>query len=518
MSKLKNNKLVNAALCLIILPAIILSFSFSDENTPSENDSEAPLYTVKKAPLTIKVTSPGSVTSSQSISVTSEVKGTRNVVWVIEEGKRVKEGDLLVELESSDLVEYKEDVEIQVSDAELALLQAKEDLSIVIKQGEADLKDSEMNFDFSKQDLQKYVEGEYIQKVKELKANITLAEAQLERAEDRLNWTKKLNKEGYVTDTELQTDSLSVQRENLKLDTARGAFKLYEKFTHPKSVAQLKRYVERKEFELARTKHRIGSNLYNYKARVRSREVDLTRKKKRLEDVVEQVSLCKITAPADGLVVYTSSQQNSSGRKTVTTPLEAGISVKQRAELIRLPTSSKMLAVFKLPESALNKVRKKMAATVQIDALNSIVLNGTLKQIDPMPNPGSIWMNPNLKEYNSEIIIEEEKVKGLRPGMSCKIDILVKHFDSTIAIPVQCVVKEKKDSIVYVMTSNGPEKRVVKTGLDDGIMIQVKSGLEVDEQVMVSPPLEETAKPDEEISSVEQTTKKRKKNKDKAPS
>ncbi|MCH2208550.1 MAG: HlyD family efflux transporter periplasmic adaptor subunit [Lentisphaerales bacterium] len=522
---MKNNKLVNAALCLIILPAVILSFSFSGEDA-EESATNSPLYKVKKAPLTIKVTVPGTITSSQSVSVVNEVKGSRSVMWVIEEGKKVKKGDLLVELENSDLVDEKEKMEIQVSDAELALLQAKEDLEIVKKQGEADLKDSQINYDFSKQDLQKYTEGEYIQKVKELKANITLAEAQVERAEDRLNWTKKLNKEGYVTNTELQTDELSVQRENLKLDTAKGAFDLYEKFTHPKAVTQYERLVERRKFELERTQHKISSNVFNYKARLRSREVDLDRKRQKLAEIVEEIELCKLKAPINGLVVYASSQQSSKGRKTNSQPLEQGVTVKQRETLIRIPTSQKMHASFKLPETALNIIRKGMATSVQVDALNSIVLNGTLQHIDPMPNPGSLWMNPNLKEYSSEVVIAEEDVKGMRPGMSCKIDILAKHFDSTISVPAQCVIKEKKKSIVYVVTQNGPEKREVETGMDDGVMVQIKNGLAVKEEIMLAPPLEESTKPEvapEEFEMADGTppatkAKKKKKSKqEKAP-
>jgi HlyD family secretion protein len=488
--------IINAALFLVLLPAIILSFSFTAESANEPPNQEMPLYTVKEEPLTIRITEPGSITSSQSISVINEVRGTRNVIWVIPEGTKVKKDQLIVELDSSSLNDDKEDMEIQVSNADLAYIQAKENLEIVIKQGEADIKDSQMNLDFSKQDLEKYTKGEYIQKLRDLKADITLSQAQLERAEDRLQWSQKLRKEGYITETELQSDELTVQREQLKLESSQGALKLFEQYTHPKSVIQLERLIERRDFEMERTKHRVNSNDYEYKARLSASEVDLNRKKQKLEYILEQIELCKIKAPADGLVVYSSSQQNSSGRKTVSTPLQQGVAVKEREELIQLPVSTKMLAIVKLPETALNQIRKGMDTTVRVDALNSLNLTGTLKHIDPMPNPGSLWMNPNLKEYNSEIVINEE-IKGLRPGMSCKVDILVKHFDSTIAVPVQCVVRENKQSIIYVHSENGVEKRVVKTGMDDGIMVQIISGLQVGEQALMTPPLNDTSKPEE---------------------
>ncbi|MCM8529393.1 MAG: efflux RND transporter periplasmic adaptor subunit [Lentisphaeraceae bacterium] len=494
MSK-KNNRLLSAGIFLVFIPIIILSFSFNEEK-PGETDYQnEPLYTVTRGDLSIKVTENGSIASSQSVLIESKVRGTKNVIWVVEEGKKVKKGDLLVELDSQSLVDYKEEYEDYVSNAELAEIQAKQDLEINKKQGEADLKDAQMNLDFAKQDYQKYMEGQYIQDLRTYNANITLAKAQLETATNRLGWSKKLNKEGYVTDTELQADELTVQREKIKLESAEGALKLFENFTHKKTEAQMKRLIERREFELEKTKHKIGSTIYAYKARLTSREVDLKRKREKLEYYKEQIELCKIRAPQDGLVVYNSSMQNNSGKRSNGEPLAAGVSVKEREDLIHLPKSNRMLAVIRIPETSLNKVKKGQEVDLVIDALNGKQLTGKIKQIDPMPNPHSIWMNPDLKEYNSEIVINEE-IKGLRPGMSCKVEINIKDFEDTIYVPVQCVVRENEQSVVYVMTQHGPEKREVETGLDNDIMVRILDGIEEGEKILTSPPLDETGKPE----------------------
>ena len=494
MSK-KNNRLLSAGIFLVFIPAIILSFSFSEDKPGDTDYQNEPLYTVSKSALSITVTENGSIASSQSVLIESKVRGTKNVIWVIEEGKKVKKDDLLVELDSQSLVEYKEEYEDYVSNAELAEIQAQQDLEINKKQGEADLKDAQMNLDFAKQDYQKYMKGQYIQDLRTYNANITLAKAQLETASNRLSWSKKLNKEGYVTDTELQADELTVQREKIKLESAQGSLRLYQDFTHKKSEAQMKRLIEKRDFELEKTTHKIGSTLYAYKARLTSREVDLKRKREKLKYYKEQIGLCRITAPQDGLVVYNSSMQNNSGKRSNGEPLAAGVSVKEREDLIHLPKSNRMLAVIRIPETSLNKVKKGQMVELTVDALNGKQLTGKIKQIDPMPNPHSIWMNPDLKEYNSEIIINEE-VKGLRPGMSCKVDIKIKDYDDAISIPVQCVVKENEKSIVYVMTQHGPESREVKTGLDNDIMVRIIKGLEVGEKILTSPPLNETGKPE----------------------
>lgn len=66
---------------------------------------QVPVFAVQRGPLTIAVTSGGSIQSRDKVVISSELEGNNTVIWVITEGVNVQPGDLLLEFDASDLVE-----------------------------------------------------------------------------------------------------------------------------------------------------------------------------------------------------------------------------------------------------------------------------------------------------------------------------------------------------------------------------------------------------------------------------
>ena len=98
------------------------------------------------------------------------------------------------------------------------------------------------------------------------------------------------------------------------------------------------------------------------------------------------------------------------------------------------------------------------------------------------------WMNPDIKVYPAEVYIDGD-ASSLRPGMTCRVDIIVEEFSDALYIPVQSVVRVNNQPVVYVDGVNGPESRPVEIGLDNDRMIRIVSGLAEDEKVLLMPPL-----------------------------
>ena len=95
-----------------------------------KTEEAIPVFTVQKGPLTISVTSSGSMQSRDRVVIKSELEGNNTVVWVIDEGTNVQAGDLLVEFDSSALVQKRDEQEVAVATAEAALIFQEERLSI----------------------------------------------------------------------------------------------------------------------------------------------------------------------------------------------------------------------------------------------------------------------------------------------------------------------------------------------------------------------------------------------------
>ena len=79
---------------------------------------DVPTFTVAEGPLTIGITSSGTIQSRDKVVLKSELEGNNVVIWVIDEGVNVKAGDLLLEFDSAALVNKRNEQEITVATTE----------------------------------------------------------------------------------------------------------------------------------------------------------------------------------------------------------------------------------------------------------------------------------------------------------------------------------------------------------------------------------------------------------------
>ena len=115
------------------------------------------------------------------------------------------------------------------------------------------------------------------------------------------------------------------------------------------------------------------------------------------------------------------------------------------------------MAEVDVHEASLDKVRAGLPAIVTVDALPGKKFIGTVARIAPLPNAQSMWMNPDLKVYTTNINLETID-PDLRSGMSCKAEIIVEQYQDVVYIPVQAVLRVDGQPTVYV----------VKEGADRG--------------------------------------------------
>ena len=141
--------------------AAISAISVVTLNSSKNNDSE--LYVLKpvqRGPLVINVLEAGSIKPQEQIILKSGVEGRRSIIYLIPEGSFVKKGDLLVELDVSELETKRGDQVIVVQNAEAEKLIKADNLVVAQNQAKADIELAERKVRFAKEDLQKYKEGE----------------------------------------------------------------------------------------------------------------------------------------------------------------------------------------------------------------------------------------------------------------------------------------------------------------------------------------------------------------------
>ncbi len=473
-----------------ILILLIIWFIASDTNTSPDSDADiggGPTFTVAKGPLTISVIESGTIKARDQEVIKSEVEGRTSILWLIKEGENVKKGDLLLELDASRLENQAVDQQIKLQNTEAAYIHARENVEIVKNKGLEDNEKAELTLIFAKQDLKKYVEGDFPKELNEAESKITVAREELQRANDKLKWSKVLFKEKFISQTELLADELATKRSELDLQLAEENLSLLKNFTYARKLAELKSEAKQAEMALERTKIKVAADQVQADADLLAKKSVFEREKKQLQKINDQITKTKIYAPSEGLVIYATTAQGS--WRGNADPLAAGQEVGERQELIYLPKTASVLAEVKIHESNLDKVRVGLPVEVTVDAVPGKSFDGTVASISPLPDATSLWFNPDLKLYNTVVHLEGNGA-NLRTGMSCRAEIIITRFKEAIYIPVQAVTLVKGQPTVFVRQGSDAIPRNVKTDLDNNLMIRITEGLEPGEEILLTPPLD----------------------------
>lgn len=445
------------------------------------------VFEAKQGPLTISVSESGTIKSREQIILKNEVEGRTTILFLIPEGTKVKKGELLVELDASKLEDGKVDQEIRVQNAEAEYIRYRENLEVAKNQAQSDIDKAELKFRFAKEDLAQYKEGEFPTQEKKLVAEITLAEEEIKRAEETETWSRVLFEEKYLSQSELQGDELTTKRKKLQLELAQDNLALLRDFTYKRRIAELESDIKQDEMALERVTRKASADVVQAEAHLRARESEFSRQKSKLVKIGEQIKKTRIVAPAGGLVVYASSAKAS--WRGNAEPLDEGQDVRERQELIYLPTASLFMAEIKVHESNLDKIALGMPAQITVDALPGKVYSATVSKIAPLPDAQSMFMNPDLKIYRTQLHVDGGAGE-LRTGMNCRAEIGVASYNDAIYVPVQAVLRVNGQPTVFIPQEGvEPAQRKVEVGLDNNRMIRIIKGLSPGEPVSLTPPL-----------------------------
>lgn len=494
----KNKIFIIAVIFVLIAIMGLAKIKLSKEGSVS---SDLATFEIVRGPLTISVIESGTIRAREQIIIKNEVEGRTSIIYLIPEGTLVKKGELLVELDASTLEDNKIDQEIDVQKTGASHINAKENLAVVENQAKSDKDLAKLTLKFANQDLNKYLEGEYPNELRKAEAEITLAKEDLTRAQDTNEWSTRLFNEKYISYTELQADQLAVKKKKLDLQLAEDNLELLKEYTYTRNVAQFESDVNQAEMALERTNRKAKADVVQAQAELTAKQAEYQRQQDKLKKIEDQIEKTKIYAPADGLVIYATSAKGS-WRGNVE-PLEEGYDVREREELIYLPTANSSKAEVDIHESNLEKIRTDLPAIITVDALPGKKYAGTVANIAPLPDAQSMWMNPDLKIYNTEIYLDDNSA-DLKTGMSCLAEIIIEQYQDALYVPIQAVMRIGGEPTVYVKKGKSFEPRKVRTGLDNNRMIHIIEGLQDGQVVLLTPPLAPAATDYQIQSSISQ--------------
>ncbi len=440
---------------------------------------------MKRGPFQITVLERGQLDSAKNAVLTCQVEGSTTILDIKPEGAHVKKGELVVELDSSLLVDKERQQEIAVTQAESAMQTAEKEVEIAKTQNDSDYAAAELKLKLARIDLEKFEKGDSEQQRNELKAQVSLQEQKAAQAKETLEFTKRLVKKGYKTQNDLEQSRITFETEKTNLDVATDKLRVLEQYTLGRTITELQANASEFARELKRVELKgqaaLSQKQSDLLARTRTYEVE----KDKHERLKKQIANCKIYAPQDGQVIYANSRD---GRSSDTILIEKLAAVKERQPMVTLPDLNEMKVNARIHESRISLIRPGMTVKVKVDAFTEEIFHGVVDSVASVPSSTNSFMR-DIKEYEAviKLIDEAEKVNRLRPGLTANLEVLVDSREDVLQAPIQSILTIVGKQFSFVVRGEKTERVEVQIGQTSERMIEIVAGLNEGDQVVLNP-------------------------------
>lgn len=409
--------------------------------------SQPVIVEAARGPFQLTVLAQGELESSNSRDIVCQVKNENSsgipIIWLIDEGTIVEEGDKLVELDGSVIEESVQSQSILVANALATVIRSK-----------ADVEAAEIS-------LRQYLEGEYISERKTLLSQIALAEQAKRTAELNLLNSKRLQAKGLITELQIETDSFNV-------DNAKNDLSLLQ--------TQLKTLDE-----LVREKNRIQltSQIESAKAKLQSDQLVHSEQQAELERLREQLNYCVLSSPGPGVVTYAHVRSRRSEFM-----VEEGATVRERQAIIKLPDPTKMRVKSQINESKILLVEPGQTAIVRVEGIDQD-MPAKVTRVNQFPEAGN-WYEKSIKEYQVWVDLVSPPT-SIRTGMTAEVRVLADYQENALKLPISCVYEYSNQLFVLRENSDSFETVEISVKGSDGEHVMVLSGIEEGDRVVSNP-------------------------------
>ena len=439
------------------------------------------LFQVARRSFPIVLQEKGELKAANSIDIKSELEGRATIIHLVEEGTRVKPGELLVELASDQIDEKIRDTEIKEATAAAAYEAAAKERDILRDEDASKIRKAELDLRIAGLALEKYTQGERKELEQAASLAVDKARSVLNRAKEDLKDSEELFKQGFITRIELEDDRFAEYEAQMALQTATLAFDVLGKYTVPMSMEEKSSDVQEKTKELERARKSAEAAEAKADADVDAKKASLDLVREQLAKARDQKSKSRIVAPTAGLVVY--ARDDHWGRSE--TNIETGAQVFERQSLIELPDTRQMKAKIKVHEAQIEQLKVGMPALVEIEGFAGRHFRGQVSKIGVLADSQNRWLNPNLKQYETEITLEGEFTE-LKPNTTARVEIRMAQLDNVLAVPVQAVFGKGNRFFVFVDEGGQAKPVEVRPGLSSNEYVEIKTGLQEGQAVYLA--------------------------------
>jgi HlyD family secretion protein len=189
-----------------------------------------------------------------------------------------------------------------------------------------------------------------------------------------------------------------------------------------------------------------------------------------------------IRAPAAGTVLTRAVNEGD--------PIVPLTSYQPGTEMATVADMSDLIFKGTVDEIDVGKLSVGMQARIKVGALPTDVVTGRVQRIAPQAQ-----QKEGATLFDVEIELEPNQKITLRAGYSANADVIIREKKDVLVVPERLVTFEDGGKKTFVELPNSdpkaePKKVEVKTGISDGLNVEIVSGLKKGDKVVERPPKE----------------------------
>lgn len=187
------------------------------------------------------------------------------------------------------------------------------------------------------------------------------------------------------------------------------------------------------------------------------------------DEVIDSV----VTSPIDGYILER--------RANIGDPVDALGSRNGGTVLCVLADMDTLVFRGTVDEIDVGHLKEGMEARIQVGALPECLLNGTLDEISLKAQQRN-----NATVFEVRLSFERPENMVLRAGYSATANILVQKKDNILLLPERVIERRRTEAFVQVLKEppGTGETIQIETGLSDGLMTEIISGLDEGQRVL----------------------------------
>lgn len=423
--------------------------------------------TIERQTLPITITANGAVEAERSINLSPKSSGVIKSL-LVKEGDRVRQGQILAMMDDSNLLGQLTQTRGQLMQQEANLQRLRsgsrpEDIG----KAEAQLAEAEAN-------LLQLQTGNRSQEINQANAQLEQAKATLRLKESDLQRHEQLYNQGAISRQTFDQKATDRDVAKTQVNAAEQTLSLQQAGARPEQITQAEARVRQQQESLAAL--RAGSRAED----ILQAEAQVASARGSLQTIEAQMQDLRVVAPFDGVVLKVGTNVGS-----FVSPSAIGGSGSSSTSILTL-AGDRNQVVTNVSESQIRNVKSGQTVTVKADAFPGESFNGKVTSISPQAN-----VSQNVTSFEVKIDMSSSNQK-LRVGMNVEANFEVGKLENALFVPNAAVVRKAEEQGVYILGGDRrPIFQKIETGTTTQGRTEVKSGLQGNEQVLVSPPPEE---------------------------